>query len=265
MTPHPEGPLTGIGVLVTRPAHQAAALQQLITNAGGKPFCFPAIEILDPIDQRALLAAIDRLHTFDLAIFISANAVNKALNVLHARGHRLPDTLQLACIGRQSHKELDRFGYQALAPQGRFDSEGLLALPELGAMAGRQVVIFRGDGGREVLGNVLTERGAQVEYVECYRRARPEAQVGPLLKSWARNEIHIVTLTSTEGLRNLYDLVGKLGQQWLAKTPAVVLSERIGAVARELGFKGQIVVASEASDAGLLHAIQAWRAAQKPL
>lgn len=257
--------LSGTGVLVTRPAHQAAALQKLIADAGGRPFCFPAIEILDPVDQRPLLNAIDRLDTFDLAIFISANAVTKALNVLHARGQRLPPALQLACIGRQSHKELNRFGYEALFPAGRFDSEGLLALPGLLEMTARRVIIFRGDGGREVLGNVLTERGARVEYVECYRRARPEAQVGPLLKSWARNEIHIVTLTSVEGLRNLYDLVGKLGQQWLAKTPAVVLSERIGAVARELGFKGEVMVAAEASDEGLLRAIQAWHAGQKPL
>ncbi|MHB1514881.1 MAG: uroporphyrinogen-III synthase [Acidiferrobacteraceae bacterium] len=260
-------PLSGLGVLVTRPSHQAAGLVALIEQAGGKTFCFPAIEILDPVDNRALVALIDRIEEFDLAVFISANAVNKALNVVHARRGRLPPGLGLACIGRQSAKELARFGYEgALAPAGgRFDSESLLALPGMQYMAGKRIVIFRGDGGREVLGNFLSDRGAVVEYAECYRRVRPQTEVASLLKSWARNEIHVVTLTSVEGLRNLHDLLGKLGQQWLARTPAVVLSDRIRETARELGIRAEVRVATEMTDAGLLDALKEWRRDQKSL
>ncbi|MHB1942619.1 MAG: uroporphyrinogen-III synthase, partial [Acidiferrobacteraceae bacterium] len=254
-------PLAGLGVLVTRPSHQAGGLVTLIEHAGGKAFCFPAIEILDPVDNRALVTLIDRIEEFDLAVFISANAVNKALNMVHARRGRLPPGLGLACIGRQSAKELARFGYLgALVPAGgRFDSESLLALPDMQYMAGKRIVIFRGDGGREVLGNLLSDRGAVVEYAECYRRVRPQIEVASLLKSWARNEIHVVTLTSVEGLRNLHDLLGKLGQQWLAHTPAVVLSDRIREIAHELGLKAEVRVAAETSDTGLLDALKEWR------
>ena len=239
---------------------------QGIADAGGTPHCFPAIAILDPADNRALLAVVDDLDRFDLAVFISANAVSKALNVVQARRGRLPDRLELLCIGRQSAQALARFGYpDGIAPAGRFDSESLLALPALAQPAGKRVVIFRGDGGRELLGNVLRERGAEVVYAECYRRARPEGAVGPLLRLWARNEIHAVTFTSVDGLRNLFDLLGKLGQQWLIRTPAIVLSPRIEAAARELGFKGRVEIAPEASDEGLLMALKAWRTGQKTL
>lgn len=258
--------LAGAGILITRPAEQAEKLGQWIRDAGGTPHCFPAIAILDPLDNRALLSVVDDLDHFDLAIFISANAVTKALNVIQARRGRLPEHLTLLCIGRQSAQTLARFGYpDSVLPSGRFDSEALLASAALVAPQGRRIVIFRGDGGRELLGNVLRERGAEVVYAECYRRARPAASVGPLLRLWARNEIHAVTFTSVDGLRNLFDMVGKLGQQWLIRTPAIVLGSRIEEAARELGWKGVLEVAPEASDEGLLAALKAWRARQKTL
>ncbi|MHB1951844.1 MAG: uroporphyrinogen-III synthase [Acidiferrobacteraceae bacterium] len=262
-----ENALAGVGVLVTRPAHQAGTLVQLIEGCGGRAFCFPTVEILDPPDNRALMALIDRIDRFDLAVFISANAVSKALNVIHARRGRLPAHLALACIGRQSAKELARFGYSGalVPPSGRFDSEGLLAMPDMQSVSGKRIVIFRGDGGRELLGNVLSGRGAEVEYAECYRRVRPRAEVAPLLRHWARNEIHVVTLSSAEGLRNLYDLLGELGRQWLARTPIAVLSTRIRDVARELGIKAEVRVATEASDDGLFQAVKEWRREQKSL
>lgn len=259
------GRLAGLRVLVTRPAHQADPLAQLIEAEGGEAIRFPVVEILEPEDSTALLRTIDRLDEFDLAIFISPNAVNKALNLILAR-RTLPPRLALACVGRGSAKALRHFGFEdVLVPSGSFDSEGLLALPALAEMRGKNVVIFRGDGGREVLGHTLAERGAQVEYAECYRRAKPTADATLLMRRWARGGIDVVTVTSVAGLRNLFDLVGKLGQQWLIKTPTVVVSERMAQVCRELGYKSAPLVADEASDEGIVRALQAWREAQKLL
>ncbi len=258
--------LHGTAVLVTRPAGQAEALAALIERCGGQAVCFPMLEILDPADSGALLATIDRLDGFDLAVFISPNAVNRAMNFIRSRRTTLPARLRLACVGRGSARELGRFGREnVLAPAGRFNSEALLDLPELSSVAGWHIVIFRGDGGREVLGETLQARGAQVEYAEVYRRGKPHADTAPLLHRWARGGIDIVSVTSTEALRNLYDLVGKLGRQWLVKTPIVVLSERTAAVCRELGFKTEPLVAPEASDEAIVETIKAWRATQKSL
>ena len=77
---------------------------------------------------------------------------------------------------------------------------------------GKRVVVFRGDGGRELLADELTARGALVEYATCYRRARPGLDPAPLLAAWAARRVsHAVTVTSSEGLRNLCEMVGRRG------------------------------------------------------
>ncbi|MCU0803592.1 MAG: uroporphyrinogen-III synthase [Burkholderiales bacterium] len=242
--------------MVTRPAGQADALAGLIESRGGEAVVFPVIEIRDVEDVRPLLDVIDRLDRFDLAIFISPNAVNKAMNLILAR-RRWPDALTAAALGRESEKQLRRHGVaRTIAPQGRSDSEALLALPELQAMAGKRVVVFRGDGGRELLGDTLVARGATLEYAECYRRARPVADMTPLLTAWARGEIDAVTVTSSEGLANLFDMVGKLGQQWLRRTPLFAPHARIAENARALGLDN--VVLTDAGDAGLMAGLEAF-------
>lgn len=264
-TAEPAGALAGVHVLVTRPAQQAHDLCAALRAEGAEVLHFPVVEILDPRDTAALLALIDRLEEFSLAIFISANAVNKAMNLIRTR-REWPAQLAVACVGKGSAKELRHFGFDhIITPSGRFDSEALLALPSLNNVVGQKIVIFRGDGGRELLGNTLSERGASVEYGECYRRAKPNADVAPLLRAWARNSVDVVTLTSVEGLRNLYDLLGKLGQSWLIKTPVVVISERIAQACRELGFKHEPLIADEASDAAIVRTIRNWHARQKAL
>lgn len=252
--------LAGLTVMVTRPAHQAANLVQLLEEHGARPFLFPVLEILEPEDSGPLLALIDRLDEFDLAVFISPNAVSKAMNLIHAR-RRLPEHLKLATVGKRSAIELrNHIGREAdVFPARKFDSEALLALPPMQDMSGKRVVIFRGDGGREYLGDTLQARGATVEYAEAYRRGRPQSDVGRLQRQWARGGIDLITITSGEGLRNLFDMVGKLAQQWLRRTRLVLIHERLVPVARELGCKLEPIVAREASDEALVEAIRAWR------
>ena len=251
-------PLAGLGVVVTRPAHQAGNLAELIERAGGRVILFPTLEIFDAQDMGSLTGVIDRLEQFDLAIFISPNAVNKAMNRIRAK-RTWPQGLRCAAVGKGSAKELARFGCEeVLVPQGRFDSEALLALPELQDVAGKRVVIFRGEDGRELLGDELIRRGAELTMVECYRRGKPVGgDVGQLLRQWVRGEIDAITVTSGESMRNLFDLVGKLGQQWLKKTPVFVFHENIAEVARELGVE-QVYV-TPAGDEGLLSGLIEWR------
>ncbi|UCF75485.1 MAG: uroporphyrinogen-III synthase [Betaproteobacteria bacterium] len=246
-------PLTGKNIVVTRPARQARELAEMIRAAGGAATLFPVLEIRDVEDLKPLRDIIARLDEFDLAIFISPNAVNKAMNLITAHG-TLPPALICAAIGRGGVKELARFGVtNAIAPSPRFDSEALLELPELQEMRGKRVVIFRGDGGRELLGDTLKLRGATVEYAECYRRGMPNLDAAPLLKAWARNELDAITVTSSEGLRNLYEMIGVLGRQWLRKTAVFVPHPRIAEVAHELGLTRVIVTAP--ADEGLLSAL----------
>lgn len=246
-------PLTGISILVTRPAHQAEGFAAKIRLAGGNPVLFPVLEIVDIGDQRPLLDLVARLDEFDLAIFISPNAVNKAMSVIQAK-RSLPPTLKVAAVGQGTTKALGNFGIdEVIVPALRFDSEALLEMTELQRVQGKRVVIFRGDSGRELLGDSLLKRGAMLEYAECYRRIRPDTDIGPLLRAGARGEINAITITSSEGLRNLFDMVGEPGQLWFKKIPLFASHERIAQIARKLGLDQVILTA--AGDEGLLQGL----------
>jgi uroporphyrinogen-III synthase len=247
-------PLAGRGIVITRPAHQAAPLAERIRASGGTPILFPTLEILDAADPDLLNALIDRLDQFNLAIFISPNAVTKAMDLI-TRRRALPPTLKAAVVGSGSRNELERRGItDIVSPHKGFDSEALLALPELTNVAGMRIVIFRGEGGREVLGETLIARGARLEYAECYRRGRPALDAAPLLGAWLRNELHAVTVTSSEALRNLFDMVGKPGQSRLRETPLFAPHARIAQSARELGLP--IVIETGAGDEGLVAGLE---------
>lgn len=246
-------PLAGRGIVVTRPAQQSSPLAERIRAAGGEAILFPVLEIIDTPDLRPLIDVIARLDDYQFAVFISPNAVVRAMKEVMAR-RQWPAAMRVAAIGKGSVRELERFGvYGVLAPERHFDSEHLLELPELQAVAGQRVVIFRGDGGRELLGETLAARGAKVDYVECYRRARPDIDATPLLQAWAGKVLNAVTITSSEGMRNLFAMVGPSGQPLLQQTPLFAPHPRIAAVARELGCRN--VIESAPGDDGLMDAL----------
>ncbi len=252
--------LRGAGVLVTRPDHQADRLCALIEAAGGRAIRFPVLAIAAPRDDAPALALIARLAQYSLAIFISANAVERGLDLIESRLGALPPQLRIAAVGAATARELRRrLGRDPdLVPQGRYDSEALLALPQLQTVAGSRIAIFRGEGGRELLADTLRERGAAVEYAEVYRRVPPLADGAALTAQLVRGEVDIVTVTSSEGLRNLLELAGDESGMRLRQLPLVVVSERTAALAHTLGFAQPALVAREASDQGLVEAVAHW-------
>ena len=250
-----ELPLAGKGIVVTRPAHQAQHLVRLITAAGGNAIPFPTIEIVDIPDQRPLMALIARLEEFDIAIFVSPNAVNQALKLIKVR-RALPPHLKLATIGNGGVRELKRHGVVHVIAPAHFDSEALLDMAEMRAVAGRRIVIFRGTGGRELLADTLRARGAVVEYANCYERGRPQVDAAPLFDAWASDALHAITVTSSEGLRNLFELVGDAGLAQLKTTPLFLPHTRIERTARELGFARIVLTGS--GDKALVQDLAHW-------
>lgn len=242
--------LAGRHIVVTRPAGQSAHLAAALVELGAQPVLFPVLAIEDVPDPTPILDAAIRLDGYDWAVFVSPNAVEKALAVVLAK-RTWPTGVRVATVGHSSEQALAQHGLRdVVAPQERFDSEAMLALPEFADVAGKRVIIFRGDGGRDLFGDTLKERGAVVDYVTCYRRAKPGLDPAPLLKLWQEGRLDAVTVTSSEGLRNFYEMVGKLGQSWLKKTPTFVPHARIAEQAQALGFTR--VVQTGPADAGLL-------------
>lgn len=248
------GPLASRRILVTRPRARSAALARLIGEAGGEAILFPAIEITDPVDAGPARALLGRLEDFDVAMFISANAVERGFALL---GRPWPAQVRAAAIGSGTRRRLEECGVrEVIAPEGGSDSEALLALPVLASMSGRRVAIIRGEGGREVLREALQARGATVEYAECYRRIRPQADPAPLLSDWSRGAVHSVSVGSSEALVNLLTMLGEPGARLVADTPLFVAHRRVAEEARRHGI-ARVVVAGP-SDGEMLAALVAY-------
>ena len=259
-------PLADTVVLVTRPAHQAQHLCTLIESEGGQTIVFPVLEIQDLQDSGAVMRLVQRLDEFDIAIFVSANAVVKAMDLILPR-RDWPSHLQIAVVGVRTAEALQEYGLAVdICPEERFNSEALLDLPGMHDMENKKIVIFRGEGGRELLADTLRERGADIEYAEVYRRSRPADIPGKntlnLEDLLVTGKINIIVVTSNEGLRNLWELAGTAGQLVLRHMPLAVISPRTSAAAQALGIKHPAAVAPEANDEGLVAAIKAWRSTQ---
>ena len=255
-------PLAGRTIVVTRPREQATALAQEISAVGGTPLIFPLLAISPVPDSSALQEVLPRLSDYFLAIFISPNAVDYAVPAILAHRPWLAG-LTPAAVGPGTVKALLAHGVNnCLVPKDRFDSEGLLALPELArdAVAGRRVVIFRGDGGRELLAETLRQRGAAVDCISCYRRSGPPEGIAPLLAQWRAGQLDALTVSSSEGLRYLVDLLDAEGRAFLQKTPIFVPHARIAANARALGLAN--IILTDAADAGIIAGLRAYNWAE---
>ena len=249
-------PLAGKTIVVTRPRAQALPLAEAIGAAGGKPLFFPLLEISPAADPQPLRQAISCLADYTFAVFISPNAVDYAVPAILARGS-WPESLTPAAVGPGTVKALAAFGiFGCIAPVERFDSEGLLALPEMASVSGRRVAIFRGDGGRELLAETLRQRGAMVDCVTCYRRAGPPDGVATLIAAWRAGKLDALTVSSSEGLRYLIDLLDVEGRNFLHKTPVFVPHARIAEVAEEMGLSN--IILTEGADTGILAGLSAY-------
>ncbi|HEF5155632.1 bifunctional uroporphyrinogen-III synthetase/uroporphyrin-III C-methyltransferase [Burkholderia multivorans] len=242
--------------VLTRPDGQSAGLAAQLADAGCDVLEFPLIDIAPVDDPAPLAAAFAALADYALVIFVSPNAIDRALAQY---GAIWPNALPVGVVGPGSVAALERHGiappaYRVIAPQPgsdgsapHYDSEGLFASIEAAfggaaALAGKRVLIVRGDGGREWLADRLREAGADVTLVAAYRRVVPEPRIG----TWERvhallgGEPHAWLVTSSEGVRNLHELarahLNDTEIEALKHAPLVTPHPRIEQTARALGF-----------------------------
>jgi uroporphyrinogen-III synthase len=245
--------LHGFGVLITRPVGQAARLEQSLRATGAEPLLYPTIEIADTDSPLAAQKILASLHTFDRAIFISANAVEKTFALLKPI-NTWPQNLPAAAIGATTAQALHEHGIDnALTPKDTFDSEALLALPEFQSVKNSRIVIFRGQGGRETLRETLTLRGAEVTYCETYRRIKPTLPDSRLSLWLEQKKIHAIDIMSAESLANLLALSGE-AQTALKKIPLITHHPRVAQIARDTGFA--LVLTCLPDDAALLAVLE---------
>ncbi len=249
--------LSGRCIAVTRPAAQCASLAAAIERRGGEALVVPLIEIVPIADSDEIRAVRSKLGDFQLAFFVSPNAVVHGLAALGGKAD-WPAGLAVAGVGAGTRRALEAQGFgHVVVPTEGADSEAVLALPEFSAaaLAGRRLLIVRGDGGRDLLGAEAARRGAEVSYLACYRRRPPRQGVGALLEAARNGRLDALTVTSSEALDNLERLIGAAGIAALAALPLFAPHPRIAERAGHLGFT--TIATTAAGDDGMLAGLDA--------
>ena len=118
-------------------------------------------------------------------------------------------------------------------------------------VAGKKILLVRGVGGRDVLAETLTQRGAQVTFAECYQRNNPQTNCDLLAQFYREKKLHGIVVTSSEAMRHLIDLAGNA--DWLKNVTLFVNHARIAELPEQLGLK--VTVANAAGDEAMLREI----------
>lgn len=254
-------------VLITRTEDRSKSLSDAIMAAGGMPILVPTVDIVDPKDLNPLLNVFNCLSDFDLAIFVSPNAVKKMQ--WHWQSYRkenyqdnlqlnkvLASSLKVIAIGTGTQEMLNRYAIAVTAmPAQDFSTEGLLALSILQKVSDKRIVIFCGEGGRTELAETLKQRGAEVTFAYTYCRRCPHLDLQTELNDWQKQGIDVVVGTSAASLYNLLEMVGESGACWLKQLPWLVVSERVADLTKMLGFTAVPIVAKNASNDAIFEAL----------
>ncbi len=248
-------------VLVTRPAHQASNLINLLRSQGATPVALPLLEIQPVTEQdpayHPLKSQIMDLDLFHKVIFISPNAARLGCEWIDLYWPQLPIAIDWLAVGKQSAQQLSNFGIDAYHNPLGYDSEALLQAPMLQDVQDQKILIMRGQGGRETLAETLKARGAEVSYAELYQRCCPTYNSETISQAFTPQPDSIL-ISSGAGIDNLMQLsqqhTAELSTDSLLSCHLVVPSERVRKLAETAGFK-RITLAPGPDDEAMLQAL----------
>jgi uroporphyrinogen-III synthase len=242
-------PLRNVTVVITRPAGTAGPLSRRVRKLGGIPVSVPGLSLRATEDASSVDEAMRSALRGDVLIFTSPAAVRFAADVLPLVTHAT-----VIAVGRGTARALRTASLTDVRfPDTSQDSEGVLGLPELQGIAGKRVALIGAPGGRGLLREQLSARGALLDEVHVYHRVAPRIDrrhIDPLLKLGYRSA---VLLSSAESLDHLHRALIAPAWRRLVQAVAVVSSDRLRDIARETGFE-RVVVARSAMPADLLAA-----------
>lgn len=231
--------LNGLRVLNTRPREQAETLSNNITASGGIAIECPTLEIVAA--ETNWINSLPDLNSVDQALFISANAVRYAFTQMIRHNIRWPNQINVIAIGQGSAKALAQFNIKVNELPDAPDSEHLLALNCLQQLYNQNVLLFKGEGGRQLIEEGLAQRGANLFTLPVYRREMPEIRHHFINSLWREDLVDIILLTSEQSLHNLFKMFCKEAHNWLKNKPYIVISERLANSASLLGITEVII------------------------
>lgn len=230
--------LTNLTIVNTRPEHQAETLNKALHALGAKTIDFPTLEI-EAFNTSEVKALCQQLKQYDIAIFVSANAVRYSQQYW-------PSTFPIStvmAIGNGTEKVLEEHNIQQIILPERFTSEGLLAHPALKSVQNKKIIIFCGKNSKPLLPQTLTQRGAIVILCQCYQRFCPLPDKDTL-EALQTEKLSGIISTSKDSLKNLNTLIAD--EAGIKKIPLIVISPDMETLAQSQGWK-KIAIAENAT------------------
>jgi uroporphyrinogen-III synthase len=237
-------------LLVTRPQPQADAWVARLQALGLAASAFPLLGIdgpSDPVPVQAAWATLargadDGQRPLAMVMFVSPSAVQRFFDC-RPPGQAWPADVVAAAPGLGTRQALLQAGVPAAAlcsppdDGGPFDSEALWAVLQPRChWPGASALVVRGESGRNWLADVLRQQGAQVHFVEAYRRTVPvpsEAARRLLAAALAEPLAHCWLFSSSEAVGHLPVLAPSA--DW-SQARALATHPRIADAARRLGM-----------------------------
>lgn len=257
---NPELPLTGTTILVTRAAGQSSEFCQLLQQQGAVAIEMPALEITPPSSWFALDEAIANLHSFDWLILTSTNGVDYFFRRLQDKGQnpQILEKVKIAVVGKKTAGSLAQYGLSPDFIPPDFVADSLVEhFPE--ELANQKILFPRVEtGGREVLVQELTAKGAKVAEVPAYQSGCPSSIAPEILEALQQQSIDIITFASSKTVQYFYQLVkDKLTLEKLQEITVASIGPQTSKTCQQLLGKVDIE-ATEYTLSGLSEAIVKW-------
>lgn len=204
-------PLFGKTIIITRSADQAGEFSAMLAARGAQLLECPTIRLVPPASWSDLDAAIDRLATFDWAIFTSANGVNFFFDRLGAKGldSRAFAGCRVCAVGPRTAALLQAKGIRADMIPADYKAEGVVTEFSKMEMNGRRVLLPRPDKGRDIIPQALAAMGAEVAAPLAYCNVTPESLPPKVLKALEEKLVDCITFTSSSTVDNFAAMLGE--------------------------------------------------------
>ncbi|MND55395.1 Uroporphyrinogen-III synthase [compost metagenome] len=244
--------MTGWRLLLTRPAEECTALATALAEVEVFSHAMPLLDIEAlPVGPQQL-EQMRELERYRAVIVVSKPAARLGLELLDQCWPQAPQ-LAWFSVGAATAQILQARGLNVTFPAQGDDSEALLQLPQLQAAIATphaRVLIMRGEGGRELLAERLSEQGASVDYLQLYRRCLPRYPAAALSQAITEQRLNGLVVSSGQGFEHLQQLAGDDWPQ-LSQLPLFVPSSRVAGMAQAAGAR-TVVDCRGASAAALL-------------
>ncbi|MEN6372572.1 MAG: uroporphyrinogen-III C-methyltransferase [Armatimonadota bacterium] len=240
-------PLFGKYVIVTRSREQASVLSEKLEELGAEVIEFPVIRTI-PIPDFEFVTS-----NYDWIIFTSANGVRYFVEWLkeHGLDVRAMGSAKLAAIGPATASALEGFGLRVEYVPSEFVAEAVLRDFPVDP-SGKKIFIPRAKDARDVLPDMLRERGADVTVATLYETVIEDSDAAPVRKMIENGEIDAITFTSSSTVRNFMSLLGCMNLP--EKITIACIGPITAQTARELGLN-PTVVAEEYTIDGLVEGL----------